>query len=89
LGALVRIVLYNVDSRPGRVLLMMPCALSIAPLQLLIHPGLAHSVITPEKPASLPPTEIVTNLVALDSVPSCPLVTELVVAPEQAWKLSV
>ena len=67
---------------------MMSCAPSMAPLQSLAQPGRAHSVSTSAKPASLPPTEIVTNDVPLSSAPSWVLVTSATVAPEQARKLS-
>ena len=76
-------------SRPGSVLLMNDCAVLIAPSQFDIQPGWAHSVITLEKPASLPPTEIVTYFVVDTTALSCELVTVEVVAPEQALKLSV
>jgi hypothetical protein len=45
--------------------------------------------MTDENPASLPPTEIVTYAVPLDSAPSCFVVTSGTLAPEHAWKLSV
>jgi hypothetical protein len=60
----------------------------IAPSQLLIHPGCAHSVSTSAKPASLPPTEIETWLVAAVSAESWLVVTSVMVAPEHARKLS-
>jgi hypothetical protein len=60
----------------------------MAALQLLIHPGIAHSVSTSAKPASLPPTEIVTYVVAVVSALSWVLVTSETRAPEQARKLS-
>ncbi len=63
--------------------------MSIAPLQLLSQLGCAHVVSTLAKPASLPPTEIVTYAVALDSADSWVFVTSATVAPEQARKLSV
>ena len=83
-GALERIEEYSVDRRLGRALLMMYCASSIAPLQSLIHAGCAHSVRTSAKPASLPPTEIVTCVVVALSALSWLLVTLATVAPEQA-----
>ena len=46
-------------------------------------------MITLEKPASLPPIEIVTRLVEAFSGPSWLLSTSWVFAPEQATKLSV
>ena len=39
---------------------MYACAWSIAPSQSPAHHGVAHSVSTSAKPASLPPTEMVT-----------------------------
>ncbi len=68
---------------------MMVCAESTAPLQLLSQLGCAHVVSTLAKPASLPPTEIVTYAVPLDSAESWVFVTSATVAPEQARKLSV
>ena len=46
-------------------------------------------MITLLKPASLPPIVIVTSAVLLLSVPSCFAFTSVVLAPLQAWKLSV
>ena len=63
-------------------------AVLIFPSQLLAQPGFAHSVSTLENPASLPPTEMVTNLVLLVRALSWELVTVGMVAPEQALKLS-
>jgi hypothetical protein len=60
----------------------------MAPLQLLAHHGNAHSVRTSANPASLPPTEIVTNDVPAPSALSWVLVTVETVAPEQALKFS-
>ena len=60
----------------------------MAPSQSLAQPGSAHSVSTSAKPASLPPTEIVTNDVPPLSAPSWLLVTSPTVAPEQARKSS-
>ena len=60
----------------------------MAPLQSLAQPGRAHSVSTSAKPASLPPTEIVTNDVPLLSALSWLPATSPTVAPEQARKLS-
>ncbi len=65
----------------------MFCAPSIAPLQLLIQPGWAHSVRTSAKPASLPPTEIDTWVVAVVRALSWVFVTSATRAPEQARKL--
>ena len=48
------------ESREGSVPLMKDWAVLIAPSQLLIQPGCAHSVSTSAKPASLPPTEMET-----------------------------
>ena len=67
---------------------MIETAPSMAPSQSLAHPGSAHSVSTSAKPASLPPTEMVTNDVPPLSAPSWLLVTSATVAPEQARKLS-
>ena len=68
---------------------MMLWAPSMAPLQSLIQPGCAHSVSTSAKPASLPPTEIETWVVAVVSALSWVLVTSATLAPEQARKLRV
>ena len=58
-------------------------AFSIPPQHVNGH-GSAHSVITLEKPASLPPIEIVTYAVELLRLASCLLSTSLVFAPEHA-----
>ncbi len=58
----------------------------MAPSQSEAHHGNAHSVSTSANPASFPPTERLTNVVAADSAESCPLVTSGMVAPEQARK---
>jgi hypothetical protein len=67
---------------------MNACALSMAPLQSAAHHGSAHVVSTAAKPASLPPTEIVTYAVLLESADSWRLLTSRILAPEQARKLS-
>ena len=67
---------------------MTASAPSIAPSQSLIQPGWAHSVSTGAKPASLPPTEIVTYDVPAPSAPSWVPTTSGMVAPEQARKSS-
>ena len=56
----------------------------IAPLQLDAHPGCAHSVITLEKPASLPPIVYVTQLVSEVTLATWVLRMSPVFAPEQA-----
>ena len=63
--ARLRIDEYRLFSRPGSVLLMMAFAFATALEQSPSHDGLAHSVITDEKPASLPPTWTETMLVEL------------------------
>src|SRR6476469_4499662 len=88
LGGLARIEEQSVASRPGIVLVMVPWAVSMAPLQLLSQLGCAHVVRTLAKPASLPPTEIVTYAVVLDSADSWAFVTAATVAPAHARKLS-
>ncbi|EKA61617.1 hypothetical protein B277_05568 [Janibacter hoylei PVAS-1] len=60
----------SVESRPGRVEVIVDCAVSIAPLQSLDQPGRAHSVSTSAKPASLPPTEMLTRSVEDDRAPA-------------------
>ena len=67
--------------------MMEPWAVSMAPLQLLSQLGCAHVVSTLAKPASLPPTEIVTYAVVLDSADSWVFVTSATVAPEHARKV--
>ena len=79
---------YSVSSRPGSSLVMIAWAPSIAPSQSLAHAGLAHSVSTALKPASLPPTLMVTTPVDDDSADSWLAVTSAVVAPEQATNVS-
>jgi hypothetical protein len=78
-----------VERRPGRTLLTMYCASSMAPLQSLAQPGCAHSVRTSANPASLPPTETLTWVVLAERAPSWVFVTSATVAPEQARKLRV
>jgi len=58
-------------------------ATAIALTQVLVEWSTQVS-ITLLKPTSLPPTVIETRVVALLSAESWPLMTELVVAPEQA-----
>ena len=67
---------------------MIARAPSIAPLQSLIQPGRAHSVSTSAKPASLPPTEMVTRPVEPVRALTWEPMTSGMVAPEQARKLS-
>jgi hypothetical protein len=55
-------------------------------VQLLSQDGCAHVVRTLAKPASLPPTLIVTYAFAADSALSWLFVTSATVAPEQARK---
>src|SRR3954470_14304352 len=64
-AARLRIEEYSVFSRPGSVLLMMVWAPATALVQSPSHDGFAHSVMTDEKPASLPPTCTETMLVEL------------------------
>src|SRR5680860_650116 len=56
----------------------------IAAVQFDSQPGNAHSVITLEKPASLPPIVIVTQSVPLVRLDTWLLRTFVVVAPEHA-----
>jgi hypothetical protein len=65
------------------VFLMKPSAVVSSPSHDHGH-GSAHEVMIEAKPASLPPTVMVTMFVAELSAPSCSLVTLPVVAPEQA-----
>ena len=58
--------------------------MSMAPLQFDAHPGFAHSVMTLEKPASLPPIVYVTQLVADVRLADCVLRMSPVLAPLQA-----
>src|SRR6185312_91432 len=82
-GASVWILPKSVSSRPGSVPVTNLSASVSSPSHDHGH-GSAHCVMMLEKPASLPPTVIVTMFVELLSAPSCSLVTLAVVAPEQA-----
>src|SRR5262245_1959033 len=68
---------------------MMSRASATAPAQSEAHHGSAPSVSTSEKPASLPPTCTVTQLVAASSAPSWLRTTSLTQAPLHATKVSV
>ncbi len=88
MAARCRTAAYTWSSRPGSVPRMNACASSIAPWQSEDHHGCAHSVITEENPASLPPTVIVTQRVAPSSPPSWLFTTSATRAPEHAAKVS-
>src|SRR5689334_24722433 len=88
-AARLRIAPYRPFSRAGIVLLMVAWALLTAVSQLPSQAGLAHSVITEEKPASLPPTCTVIRLAALVTALSWLFVTSATRAPEQATKVRV
>lgn len=64
---------------------MIARASSTAPTQSCAQAGFAHSVMTEENPASLPPTWTLTYPVPPSSMPSCADRTPATTAPEQAW----